>query len=322
MAPFHKPTIIDLTVEPVDRLTALPPELQHLIFDYLLPSHEPDIAFRDDCRPSKRRRHVLAKLAATCRSLYGQLNSWAEYWLRVQVSLVPNRRKSKTSSTVPVQICANPNTAAGLPTAESKNTRRQHALSHLSGRGGLLWGIERYCVFCGKRSVRSAILANGLRCCATCDQAQWPDKITKTKAKEEFDLKDHHLLPHLHFTSASLRKHSTGGKFPKIRYGTYLTSNVATTMFLTADVRRLAEMVHGDVEEHMQRRRDAAEERKRRKWLEVGDPRKEETLLMTMDMLLNRGAEQESEYMERKVRVLMWQAIVSPHDLIAKAISR
>ncbi|KAK3072902.1 hypothetical protein LTR53_005956 [Teratosphaeriaceae sp. CCFEE 6253] len=114
------------------------------------------------------------------------------------------------------------------------------------------------------------------------------------------------------------------GQSPQAQHGRQVSKdpirNIATTMFLTADVRQLAEMVHGDVEKHMQWRRDAAEERKRRKGIAVGDPHKEETLHTTMDRLLNRGAEKESDYMEREVRVLMGQAIVSPNDLMAKAI--
>lgn len=54
-----------------------------------------------------------------------------------------------------------------------------------------------------------------------------------------------------------------------IRYGSYITSNVATTMFLERDVRRLAEEVHGvgagGWEGYKARRTAAAEERWRKR---------------------------------------------------------
>lgn len=146
-----------------------------------------------------------------------------------------------------------------------KTAKFQARRNFLRGRGGLLTWSEKNCVFCGKKSSRSAILMNGLRCCAPCDKEQWPEKITKSEAKKQYDLKDHHLLPAKDFAPALaklLAKHPGG--LPKLRYGTYISSNVATTMFLRKDVEALAKFAHGDLKEHLDKKQAARNERKRK----------------------------------------------------------
>lgn len=229
MAP--SPVTIDLTTEGRDRLTSLPAELIHLVCDFLLPSHRPDIALIDGvCETGRPNSHPLDCLAASCLRMHLEVNSWAQHRLRQHASITRYK--------------------------DLKSTKLQSTRAFLRGKGGLLTWMEKHCVFCGKISARSAILMNGFRCCTKCDRQQWPDKITKTAAKTKYDVKDHQLLPHFYLFKQP-------DHLPRLRYGTYMSSNVPTTMFLEADVRRLADYVHGDWKQHMDEKHEAAERRKR-----------------------------------------------------------
>ena len=153
--------IMDLTTQPQDHLTSLPPEIQQIIIGYLFPTHEPDKAFESGTIGSDRDGlfcHPLDYLAATCKVLRGEVMEWSFRFL----SQHPVITKYKTL----------------------KTTRLQARRNLLRGRGGLLTWAEKHCVFCGKATSRSAILMNGLRCCTACDKEQWPEKITKTDAKK------------------------------------------------------------------------------------------------------------------------------------------
>ncbi|KAK3678078.1 hypothetical protein LTR78_002173 [Recurvomyces mirabilis] len=228
MASSPDAAVIDLATKPKDHLTALPSELLHLVFDYVFPTHIEDIAFlqEDVLVRLKKTPHDLEKLAMTCHSLRDELDAWARHWVISHAEIArykPLKNQKKESSRLMLRA--------------------------------------KHCIFCGKYCSRSAILSNGFRCCTKCDLKHWPDKITKTQAKEEFNLRDHQLLPQQH--SPVLVKHGAN-KFPRLRYGTCMTSNIRTTMFLREDVRRLAEAIHGDVEAHMAAQRRAADARKRK----------------------------------------------------------
>lgn len=144
-----------------DHLSSLAPELQHMIFDHLLPSHEPDKAFDDLDRappptPKTKKQpntHPLDYLAATSKALRDEVNEWALHFLAQHKEITKYRH--------------------------FKTEKIQQRRDFLRGRHGLLTWMERHCVFCGNKSSRSAILMNGLRCCKKCDKEQWPDKITK-----------------------------------------------------------------------------------------------------------------------------------------------
>lgn len=217
-----------------EHITRLPSELLHIIFNYLFVRHYPNkvLGGRTEAHDvpkayaTARYSHPLDFVAATCRTLRSEANDWGIHFL-VQ-------HKDVTRFTSPKR-------------------KKDHTFNMLRGRTGLLSWAERHCIFCGRTSARSAILINGLRCCAKCDKAQWPDKITKTDARENFDLRDEHLLPH--------RPHGTvladkiEAKFPdglpRIHYGAYIQQGGVTVMFLKKDVERLARLYHGDLEAHL-----------------------------------------------------------------------
>ena len=237
-----QPGFVELVAEPRDHLTSLPSELQHMIIGYLFATHEPDKAFDSDIydiRKSIGASHPLDFLAATCRSLRGEIMQWSLHF---------HTQHQDLTKYTPL-----------------KTAKLQARRNLLRGRGGLLTWSEKNCVFCGKTSTRSAILMNGFRCCNVCDKQQWPDKITKSDAKKKYDLKDNHLLPH-HYHSPSaaklLAKHPGG--MPKMRYGTSMSSNVPTTMFLEKDVEALAVLAHGDLVAHLAKRQADREERSRK----------------------------------------------------------
>ncbi|TKA33535.1 hypothetical protein B0A50_00370 [Salinomyces thailandicus] len=228
---------VHLTTDSKDYLTVLPPELLHNICDHLLPNHDPQVALHSTpSTTSIAQPHALDHLSATCRSLRAEVQSWAHHFLRAHARITRYK--------------------------ELKTPKLQAKRNLLRGKGGLLTWAAKHCIFCGKSSNRSAILVSGLKCCAKCDKAQWPDKITKTAAKTTYDLKDHQLLGQAHSSAI----HPQGSPpLPALRYGTYITSNVPTTMFLEPDVRARAQLIHGDLALHASRRAAAAAERQRKK---------------------------------------------------------
>lgn len=218
-----------------ERITKLPSELLHIIFNCLFVRHYPNkvLGGRTEAHDTPRgyanteHAHPLDFVAATCRTLRSETNDWAIHFL-VQ-------HKDITRFTA-------------LP-----RKKKDHTFNMLRGRTGLLSWAERHCIFCGRNSSRSAILINGLRSCAACDKVQWPDKITKTDAREKFDLKDEHLLPQRPHGSAlavKLEAQFPNG-LPRIHYGAYIQQGGTTVMFLKKDVEKLARLHHGDLEAHL-----------------------------------------------------------------------
>ncbi|KXL43569.1 hypothetical protein M433DRAFT_3557 [Acidomyces richmondensis BFW] len=233
----RNPVLFDLTVDAPDHFTKLPSELLHLVFDYVFPTHEPDKAFYTSARFSERKSgrvpHPLECLAVTCKRMQAEVHSWAKHWLKAHSDITHYK---------------------------DYKTKAQEKRNYLRGKGGLLaWG-EKHCIFCGKSSVRSAILVNGFRCCAKCDFEQWPDKITKTAAITQYRLKPHQLLPNTH---PSMIGKQPSKCFPQIRYGTYVSNCTTATMFLRADVEKLAKLVHGDFESYQTRQQGAIGKRDR-----------------------------------------------------------
>ncbi|KAI6792396.1 hypothetical protein KC332_g17055 [Hortaea werneckii] len=279
-----KEPVVDLTSEPKDRLTSLPPELIHLICDYLFPEHYPDIAFHPNhSNYHTARPHILENLAATCHTLHSTINTWALHFLRQHSQITkyrdlanPKKQEIRNFFRAP----SNHHSRRSSSSSTSKPSNPSNPKPPLS----LLPWKDRHCIFCGKPTQRHAIFISSFRCCSACDKKEWPEKITKTRAKTEYYLSDHHLFPKsppslTAYPSARDPLKSVKGRSKKdsqlspptrpIRYGSYISSNVATTMFLERDVRRLAEEVHGTGvggwEGYKERRAAAAEERRRKK---------------------------------------------------------
>jgi hypothetical protein len=211
-----------------DYFTALPPEVTQQIASYLYASHIPDKAYYPNSSAATISIDLL-NLASTSKTLHQQTNNWAHHFLH-QYRTVTKYKDYKTA-----QAAA-----------------RQRPLREL-----LQWSSKN-CVFCGKKSSRSAILMNGLRCCRTCDREQWSEKITKTEAIKKYNLKEHQLLPSQHHAKKLLTLHPG---LPMLRYGTYFSAGVLTTMFLKDDVETFAELAHGDLKGHLKKREVARQER-------------------------------------------------------------
>ena len=225
---------------PIDHLTTLPSELLQNIASYLFATHEPNIAYSNN--DSKRGGRKVAKLqdldrlAATCHTLRNEVMDWAHHFLI--------EHRSITSYNNTLTFLKSKAAKKARPTLGPNYLRRNKTV------GLLPWSAQR-CNFCGKRSARSAIMMSGLKCCSDCDKKEWSDKITKTDAMKEFDLKDYQLLPHLDPEKTN-RFRNLG--IPRLRYGTYICQGGVTTMFMREDVRRFAEQVHGGLREHMAQR--------------------------------------------------------------------
>ncbi|RMZ18421.1 hypothetical protein D0862_00394 [Hortaea werneckii] len=279
-----KEPVVDLTTEPKNHLTSLPPELIHLICDYLFPEHYPDIAFHPNHNNyHSNKPHPLENLAATCHTLHSTINTWALHFLRQHSQITkyrdlanPKKQQIRNFLRAPNNHHSNNNNNSSTSNP-SKPSNPKPPLSLLPWK-------DRHCIFCGKPTQRHAILISSYRCCSACDKREWPEKITKTRAKTEYYLNDHHLFPRASPSSLTaypsahdpLTDVKGGSRYygrlrgPRpIRYGSYISSNVATTMFLERDVRRLAEEVHGTGfggwEGYKERRSAAAEERRKKR---------------------------------------------------------
>ncbi|CAK4030371.1 Hypothetical predicted protein [Lecanosticta acicola] len=227
---------------PENWLTQLPSELLYNIFDYLFVRHQPDqLSYHLDRPPPCD--HELDKLAATCRSLRNEINDWAIHFLLQHQDITRYKPPKQT-------------------------VKKDKTFNALRGRGaqGLLSWTERHCIVCGKNTQCWATLVNGLKCCRPCDKIFWPNKITKTNACKEYDLKDFHLFPRLYAGTAQIL--ALRAKFPRgiptIRYGTRDSAGVVAKMLLREDVRWLAGLHHGDLDTHLENRRARLEERRRK----------------------------------------------------------
>jgi hypothetical protein len=227
------------TAEMTDHFTTIPPEIIQTIASYLYATHIPDKAYNASRHPrltsSPKRKPTsstddLIALALTSKPLFHQTNAWAHHFLHTHRSITKHK---------------DPRTALAI-------SRQKLPLRIL-----LHW-TSKSCVFCGKKTSRSAILMNGLRCCRACDRAQWPEKITKTDAMKDFGLREDQLLPSQHHAKKLLTLHPG---LPMLRYGTYFSMGVLTTMFLKADVEAFAELARGDLKGHLKMREVARRKR-------------------------------------------------------------
>lgn len=219
-----------------DHLSSLPPEVLQEIASYLYASHVPDKAHHElgpsASIPSFFSRDLM-HLASANKTLNQQTNNWAHHFLHSHRAIT-RYKDYKTASAA----------------------RKQRPLREL-----LQWST-RNCVFCGKKSTRCAILMNGLRCCRDCDREQWPDKLTKTEVKRKHKLEEHQILPDQHPHFRLLARYP--GLKP-LRYGTYFSAGVLTTMFLRDEVEAFARLAHGDLKGHLKGRELARRARERRK---------------------------------------------------------
>lgn len=197
-----------------------------MIFDYLFCQHNPDRVYRDSVPTiTSRCDHDLDYLSATSRVLRAELNDWAIHFLTSYANFQ-------------------------MP----KSTNKARTFNMLRGTKGLLTWAKSHCIFCGKKSSRRAILMNGFKCCHKCDRVYWPDKITKTRAWTEYQIREYQLLG----------RERRDVPLPKIRYGTYLCVNVHTTVFERKDVERVATALHGDLKAYFAKRKADKEERERK----------------------------------------------------------
>ncbi|KAL1303736.1 hypothetical protein AAFC00_007081 [Neodothiora populina] len=192
----------DSSDSPLSLIEDLPPELLHHICGYLFTAHDPDRSVLATEVPSP-----LIDLAGTSRALRDAVETYCRRTLLSWASI------TKYDGVLP---------------KPSKKVTKSH-------RGVLLRWRKTHCVFCGKKSVRKAVLRTGFGCCAKCDKLEWPDKITKTAAKKDYHLSDDHLFP------------DREDGLPVINY------------------ERLATAVHGDWKAHMAERQARAVAKQKRK---------------------------------------------------------
>ena len=212
-----------------EHFTGLPTELKHQIFNYAHASHFPDKAKFDLSRRCKAPNSDLLSLALVSKPMYAEVSSWCHTFLLKHTGITKYHE---------------------LKTAKAAS--KQNPLNKF-----LHWS-KRNCIFCGKATVRTAILMNGLKCCQKCDRKEWPNKVSKTEAKKKYLLSEELLLPPL-----TRDGRSTKG-FWRPRYGTYICQGGLTTMFDEADVKRFAELAHGGSDNLQTNKKKREQARQRR----------------------------------------------------------
>jgi len=232
------PTETHRSQESPDYLTALPPELIHVICDHIFTTHNPDEGIeerawiRGERGPPDEARFSATQsldcLAATCKSLRRQIMRWGRH------------KHQSIAKRTPI-----------------RSVRLQNSANYLRGKehGFLTWA-EQHCNFCGKCTGESAILMSGTTCCWQCDETQWPGKITKKTAKMKYKLRDDQLVRRRDLTPTLVRllsKHP--GNLPKLRYGTRYEVDALTYYFLEKDVAAFAKLAHGDLRAHLAKKR-------------------------------------------------------------------
>lgn len=224
-----------------DQFNGLATELKHQIFSYVHTSHFPDKAKFENWGRYKAPRPDLLSLALVSKPMYAEVSSWAHGFM-LKHTTITKYRERKTA----------------------KAAAKQNPLNKF-----IHWSKHK-CAFCGKTTVRTAILMNGLKCCTDCDRKQWPDKISKTDAKKKYHLSEEMLIPPL----TRYGGRSTKG-FKRPTYGTYFCQGTLTTMFDEADVRRFAELAHGgssNLEADMEKREKTRVERQRKQEEKMARP--------------------------------------------------
>lgn len=216
-------------------IAALPLELLHEICSYLVgplsglsgsiglhadevPEYPPSIAAGDVLHP-------FYALAASCQELEHAVESFCRRVLRQHSSITKIKLLDADQQS----------DDGAVKQKKGKSKKKDRKIVHR-----VLWvkWANKHCAFCGKRSIRRAIFNTLLRCCKKCDDEQWPEKTTMSKA-----LKKYHLtkLDLFRPNPAPINVH-----VPPIRCATYdcMVRNDAT-VFLLPDIKRLAEMIHG-----------------------------------------------------------------------------
>ncbi|RMY93466.1 hypothetical protein D0864_05697 [Hortaea werneckii] len=158
-----KRPVVDLTTKPKDHLTSLPPELIHLICDYLFPEHYPDIAFHPNhTHYHTAEPHILENLAATCHTLHSTINTWALHFLRQHSQITKYRDLANPKKQQIRNFLRAPNNHH-RKSSSSSSTSKPSKPSNPKPPLSLLAWKETHCIFCGKPTQRHAILISSFR---------------------------------------------------------------------------------------------------------------------------------------------------------------
>ena len=129
----------------------------------------------------------------------------------------------------------------------------------------------------------------------------------------KYDLKDEHLLPNTVLSPAAARMLKEYPGLPAVRYGTYITSNVPTTMFLRKDVEELALLLHGDLRAHLAKRQ--ADRDERRKKARETKARKDAEAAALVEETLSMERFKEEKRIQKAHAELLWSYKHKSHSI-------
>ncbi|GAB7362670.1 hypothetical protein MBLNU230_g2979t1 [Neophaeotheca triangularis] len=249
-----------------DFISKIPSEILDRILSYSVRDHHPDLGEKIKARHNdhgtefKEHPHVLLSLAAMSHHLKDHVESFCERQLRgnpgvytrfaqVQDPLIIRKPKTVLRRSARVEQMATPQ-------------------APVYRRIFVLW-IACYCLRCNRLVGNRATVANTVGICRSpCESEEFPGGlIGLSDAKTYYDLNAYMLLK-----SRSPGPRAKHSNLPVIPYNTVwgglgiFNGYGVKYNFLRSDVERIANLVHGDVEEHMKektRKNDARKEQKR-----------------------------------------------------------
>ncbi|KAK5724828.1 hypothetical protein LTR15_004877 [Elasticomyces elasticus] len=244
----------ELPVDPdKDFISRTPPEVIDNILSFCVRDHDPEVA----TRTGRRSRHALISLAAMSTLFRDCVESFSQR----QLMLKPELSQFKTTAE---KEAAKPD--------RWKPTRRSTRVAAKPREDDRIYRVEfvrfllRRCVACDVWCYAGSIMLSNVSYCTQCEASEHGGTICLSDALKNYDLRDYMLIPTR--TPGPRAKHTD---LPAISYATKKTGTAigvgmcTSYRFYVKDVKRIAELVHGDVKARMDKKTAERQQRKNKK---------------------------------------------------------
>ncbi|KAK3721010.1 hypothetical protein LTR37_003300 [Vermiconidia calcicola] len=240
--------------EDKDFISSMPSEILENILSYLILDHDPERGFKMKEQGGKfqEQTHVLLSLSAMSRHFRAHVDSFCQRHLMKHKDIY----HFKTDDEIDELRGRKPRRRSDRLKAKPNQETRVYRMD-------LIRALQSSCIGCGRYAGHRATMANGVACCQRCDRSALGTHMTLTDALRQYDLRDWMLLKSR--KPGPRAKHTN---LPMVSYGTVRTglmwAGACTSYhFFQRDVNRIAQLVHGDVEEHMEKKRRERSKRER-----------------------------------------------------------
>ncbi|KAK5701552.1 hypothetical protein LTR97_004367 [Elasticomyces elasticus] len=253
-----KPNAFNTPVHPdKDFISTMPPEVLDNILSYCVLDHDPELAVKKEKTSYIHHHHVLISLAA----MSTQLRDCVESFSLRQLTCDTKRTLFKTTAEREAA-----RSERWKPKRRSKRIAAKPQIDTRVYRKEFLAYLQFHCYKCNTWTYNTAVMCNGVACCKSCERKDGADLIFLTDALKQYDLRDYMLVPTR--KPGPRAKHTN---LPVIPYGTKKSGTAmgvghcVSYRFYRKDVRRIAQLVHGDFAARMAAKRKERLIRKRKK---------------------------------------------------------